>query len=177
MKYKDGFEPNIWDEKKVDGCRFVLGKKGKNTLICIGANPSKADENNSDMTINKLCQILANNGYDGYVMLNLYPLIAIKPDDLPKECDESIYEKNLKNIERILNEFSSSDILLCYGGVIKKRKYLKEICLKDILKLCKGRNIKCLGATKEDLPKHPSRISTKTKIIECNIDENDKIVI
>lgn len=110
-------------------------------------------------------------------MLNLYPLIATKPDDLPKECDESIHGQNLEIIKGILSEFSSSDILLCYGGVIKKRKYLKEICLKDILKLCKGRNIKCLGATKEDLPKHPSRISTKTKIIEYSIDENDKIVI
>ena len=174
MKYKEGFEPNVWDEKKVDGCRFVLGRKGKNTLICIGANPSKADENNSDMTMNKLCQILANKGYDGYVMLNLYPLIATKPDDLPKECDESIYSQNLEIIKRILSKFLSSDILLCYGDVLNKRKYLKEPCLKDILKLFDGHKIKCLGTTKNGLPKHPSRISTKSEIIDFKFKNDNK---
>ena len=174
MKYKEGFEPNIWDEKKVDGCRFVLGRKGKNTLICIGANPSKADENNSDMTMNKLCQILANNGYDGYVMLNLYPLIATKPDDLPKECDESIYSQNLEIIKRILSKFLYSDILLCYGDVLNKRKYLKEPCLKDILKLFDGHKIKCLGTTQKGSPKHPSRISTKSEIIDFKFKTDNK---
>ena len=174
MKYKEGFEPNIWDEKKVDGCRFVLGRKGKNTLICIGANPSKADENNSDMTMNKLCQILANNGYDGYVMLNLYPLIATKPDDLPKECDESIYSQNLEIIKRILSKFLSSDILLCYGVVLKKRKYLQK-CLDDIMALCDGRKLKCLDAiTNDGLPPHPSRKSKTIKIIDFEIKNDNK---
>ena len=43
--------------------------------------------------------IFENNGYDGFVMLNLYPLIATKLDGLPKESNERIYKKKLKNIK------------------------------------------------------------------------------
>lgn len=43
--------------------------------------------------MNRLCSIFENNGYDGFVMLNLYPLIATKLDGLPKESNEKIYKK------------------------------------------------------------------------------------
>ncbi|MBQ7134646.1 DUF1643 domain-containing protein [Campylobacter sp.] len=66
-KWKDGFKPDICD--KDEQCRYILGKKGKNTLICIGANPSVASGGECDATINNLCSILQNNGYNGFVML------------------------------------------------------------------------------------------------------------
>lgn len=48
--------------------------------------------------MNNLCQIIANNGYDGFVMLNLYPLIATISNELPKERDEQIHAKKpIKN--------------------------------------------------------------------------------
>lgn len=47
-KWKDGFEPDICD--KDEQCRYILGKKGKNTLICIGANPSVAESSECDAT-------------------------------------------------------------------------------------------------------------------------------
>ena len=92
-KWKDGFEPDICiiDEH----CRYVLGKKGNKTMICIGANPSVAKGNESDKTMNNICSILANNGYDGYAMINLYPLISTNPDEL-KDFDEKIHKTNLE---------------------------------------------------------------------------------
>ncbi|RAX55875.1 DUF1643 domain-containing protein [Helicobacter sp. 10-6591] len=168
-KWNDGFKPDICD--KDEQCRYVLGKKGKNTLICIGANPSVASDDKCDPTMNRLCSILQNNGYDGFVMLNLYPLIATNPDELPPDFDEKIHAKNLAKIEAVLAEFKS-DILLCYGGLLNMRKYLKEPCLKDILKLFDehkfdGHKIKCLGTTKNGLPKHPlGGIRKTTKIID-----------
>ena len=114
-KWKNGFEPDICiiDEY----CRYVLGKKGNKTMICIGANPSVAKSNESDKTMSNICSILANNGYDGYAMINLYPLISTNPDEL-KDFDEKIHKTNLEKIKAILAEFKNSDILLCYGVVL-----------------------------------------------------------
>ena len=70
-----------------------------------------------------------------YAMINLYPLISTNPDEL-KDFDEKIHKTNLEKIKAILTEFKNSDILLCYGDVLNKRKYLKEPCLKDILNVC-----------------------------------------
>ena len=161
-KWKDGFKPDICD--KDEQCRYVLGKKGKNTLICIGVNPSVASDDESDATMNHLCSILQNNGYDGFVMLNLYPLIATNPNELP-DFDEKIHAKNLAKIEAVLAEFKS-DILLCYGVLLKKPEYLQK-CLEAIMKLCKGRKLKCLDhITKDGYPPHPLGESKTIKIID-----------
>ena len=170
-KWKDGFKPDICD--KDEQCRYMLGKKGKNTLICIGANPSVASGSECDTTMNNLCSILQNNGYDGFVMLNLYLLIATNPDELA-DFDEKIHAKNSAKIKAVLAEYKNSDILLCYGVVLKKRKYLQK-CLDDILSLCSSRNIKCLDAiTKDGYPPHPSRKSNKIKIIDFKIKNDNK---
>ena len=102
-KWKDGFESDICDKDKQ--CRYMLGKKGKNTLICIGANPSIASGSECDATMNLLCAILENNGYDGFIMLNLYPLIATNPDDLPQVNHKDMNKKNnsVENLEWITN--------------------------------------------------------------------------
>ena len=170
-KWKDGFEPDICiiDEH----CRYVLGKKGNKTMICIGANPSVAESSECDATMNLLCAILENNGYDGFIMLNLYPLIVTNPDELA-DFDEKIHAKNLAKIKAVLAEYKNSDILLCYGVVLKKRKYLQK-CLDDILSLCNSRNIKCLDAiTKDGHPPHPSRKSKTIKIIDFKIKSDNK---
>ena len=123
--------------------------------------------------MNNLCSILQNNGYDGFVMLNLYLLIATNPDELA-DFDEKIHAKNLAKIKAVLAEYKNSDILLCYGVVLKKRKYLQK-CLDDILSLCSSRNIKCLDAiTKEGYPPHPSRKSKTIKIIDFKIKNDNK---
>nr|WP_321317325.1 DUF1643 domain-containing protein [uncultured Campylobacter sp.] len=93
-------------------------KNGKNTIICIGANPSVASGGECDATINNLCSILQNNGYDGFVMLNLYPLIATKLDNLPKESNERIYKK----FEKYKMVKSGADIT-CFFAI--KAKFLK----------------------------------------------------
>lgn len=151
----------------------MLGKKGNKTMICIGANPSVAESSECDATMNLLCAILENNGYDGFIMLNLYPLIVTNPDELA-DFDEKIHAKNLAKIKAVLAECKNSDILLCYGAVLKKRKYLQK-CLDDILSLCSSRNIKCLDAiTKDGYPPHPSRKSNKIKIIDFKIKTDNK---
>ena len=87
---------------------------------------------------------------------------------------KKIHKSNLEKIKAILAEYKNSDILLCYGVVLKKRKYLQK-CLDDILSLCNRRNIKCLDAiTKDGYPPHPSRKSKTIKIIYFKIKNDNK---
>lgn len=169
MKYPEDFEPDFCDCNKENNCRFVLAKKEtKNLLICIGVNPSKANKKESDATMNKLCEILKSNGYNGYVMLNLYPLINARPKNLPNNLEDKIYKQNLEKIKNILAEFTTSDILLCYGTQIKTRSYLSD-CLNEIKNFCTKRKLKCLGTTKYGFPKHPLYLKKNTKIIDFSV--------
>ncbi len=64
--------------------RFVLGTIGNNPLICFGINPSTAEPGNLDPTINYVSSIATSNGFDCFVMLNVYPQRATNPNSLLK---------------------------------------------------------------------------------------------
>jgi hypothetical protein len=65
VKYHLGCEPDFVVPSSYKNYRFVLGKHGKNPLICIGMNPSAAREEYSDKTVNKVIKNAIDNGYDG----------------------------------------------------------------------------------------------------------------
>ena len=138
--------------------RFSLLKEGKNVLIVIGFNPSTADKDKKDPTMGSVLYHAENNGYDGFVMLNLYPLRSTSPDKLPNEIDPVIHQQNIKHINSILSKYPESDILLAYGNLVHKRRYTKHIAneIKSILKENKRRTL-CLYKLKTGNPKHPLR--------------------
>lgn len=106
-----------------DKVRFTLGIKGVKTLIVFGVNPSVANSvyndpsNNkiSDPTINQVRIRAKTLGYDGFVMLNIYPQRATNPNNIDKTIDEILHKKNLQHIEEILSE---GDCLI-WGGLGK----------------------------------------------------------
>lgn len=155
-KWREGFEPNICDID--EKCRYILGKEGKNTLICIGVNPSMADKNKPDATMREILKIIEKNGYDSFIMINLYPLIKTNPNELPNEKNDKIHKENLNKIEEILNKYEKSDVLACWGDLITKRAYLLE-CSKDIIKLCEKykTSFKYLSLSNKGNPTHPMR--------------------
>ena len=115
-----------------DTVRYSLGTKGLKTLFCIGINPSTATKEKSDNTIRKLEKISYLHGYDSWIMLNIYPKRATDPDNLDKEFNKDIHEKNLQIIKKYVK--ANSDILCAWGNSINKRKYLKD-CLAAIYEL------------------------------------------
>ena len=125
----------------------------------------------SILTIKEGTEIIDKDAYADHTELKEAKL----PDSIIEMGASSFLRcTNLEKIKAILAEFKNSDILLCYGDVLNKRKYLKEPCLKDILKLFDGHKIKCLGTTQNGLPKHPSRISTKSEIIDFKFKNDNK---
>ena len=81
-----------------DSARFILGKSASNPLYVIGLNPSTANREKADTTVAKVAEVARRNGYEGFVMANLYPLRATDPHDLPVEHNARLSRSNLVEI-------------------------------------------------------------------------------
>lgn len=115
--------------------RYILGTKGKNPLICIGINPSTAEPDNLDNTLKSVERIADFNGYDSFIMFNVYPQRATVPDDMDKELNLHMHNENMKAFEYILSSYKDGykpAVWAAWGTVIEKRPYLKE-CVKDMV--------------------------------------------
>ena len=60
--------------------RYVLGTRGINPLICIGINPSTAAPDDLDNTLKSVQRIAEANGFDSFIMFNVYAQRATDPD-------------------------------------------------------------------------------------------------
>lgn len=150
----------LYENNEDNSARFVLGQifnpNGK-TLLCFGINPSTACPENLDNTIRKIISIGNYNGYENWIMLNVYPQRATNPDDMHLERDETLSKANLLYIKKIAEKYPNCDVLLAYGNLISKRNYLR-ICLDEILALLsteQGKKIKVIKLTKANNPVHP----------------------
>ena len=52
--------------------RYILGTRGLKPLICVGINPSTAAPDALDPTLQSAQRIALNNGYDSFLMFNVY---------------------------------------------------------------------------------------------------------
>lgn len=146
----------IYKHTKDNTSRFVLGETGTKNLICIGINPSTATPESLDNTLRKVQKFAFNNGYDGWIMLNVYPQRATNPKDIHTEIQISIHQENLKQLQLLIHEHPNFDIWASWGTLINKRPFLKT-CLKDVAEaLGLERNWLHLNElTKKGHPKHP----------------------
>ena len=76
--------------------RYILGTRGDHPLICIGINPSTAIPDRLDNTLKSAERIALYNGYDSFVMFNVYAQRATDPDDMEKELNPDLHRENLK---------------------------------------------------------------------------------
>ncbi|MBQ3549543.1 MAG: DUF1643 domain-containing protein [Clostridia bacterium] len=115
--------------------RYILGTRGKNPLICIGINPSTAEPDNLDNTLKSVERIARHNGYDSFIMFNVYPQRATDPDDMDPEFNAPMHEENMKAFEYILSSYGEGlkpAVWAAWGTIIEKRPYLKD-CVKDMI--------------------------------------------
>ncbi len=137
--------------------RFALVQKGKRTLFVIGLNPSTADSKTPDATMQSVLRIASYNGFDGFIMLNLYPYRATQPYNLPKEFDYALHQENLRQIKELLKDYTRVEVWLAFGANADKRDYLMQ-CFEDIKNIFEHYNPRwyCIGElTSKGFPKHP----------------------
>ena len=155
------YAPNFYSEY-----RYILGTRGKNPLICIGINPSTAKPDDLDNTLKSVERIAHGNGFDSFIMFNVYAQRATSPDDMEKTCNFTLHKENLKAFEYVLSISSKPAVWAAWGAIIEKRKYLPD-CVRDMVALGQqyGASWYCAGAiTKKGHPHHPLYLRKDEKI-------------
>jgi hypothetical protein len=133
--------------------RYTLGTLGSFPLICIGVNPSTASPEKLDNTIRSVERLAFGNGFDSWIMVNLYPLRETNPDLLPKEIDPVIHRRNLEQIERLLSA-TKPRIWAAWGTLISKRDFLRS-CLQELIPITRSYDCQWFSIGNESRSGHP----------------------
>ena len=146
------YAPNFYSEY-----RYILGTRGKNPLICIGINPSTAQPGDLDNTLKSVQRIAHGNGFDSFIMFNVYAQRATDPDAMEKTCNQQLHRENLEAFRYVLSIAEKPTVWAAWGTIIEKRDYLKD-CLKDMIEAGEeyGAQWVCAGSvSKKGHPHHP----------------------
>ena len=110
--------------------RYLLGTRGQRPLICVGINPSTAIPDRLDNTLKSAERIALHNGYDSFVMFNVYAQRATDPDDMERELNLVLHRENMKAFTWLLSQsITPPDIWAAWGAIIEKRPYLPAFVL------------------------------------------------
>ena len=162
------YAPNFYSEY-----RYILGTKGKNPLICIGINPSTAEPDNLDNTLKSVERIALGNGFDSFIMFNVYAQRATNPDTMERQCNLSLHQENLKAFRYVLSISETPTVWAAWGAIIEKRDYLAD-CVRDMVAVGQeyGANWCCAGAiSKKGHPHHPLYLRKDEKIKPFDIEQ------
>ena len=155
------YAPNFYSEY-----RYILGTRGQKPLICIGINPSTAQPDDLANTLKSVQRIALGNGYDSFLMFNVYAQRATDPDAMEKVCNPLLHRENMEAFRYVLSLSDSPAIWAAWGAVIEKRGYLKD-CVRDMLDIGRkyGAQWYCAGAiTKKGHPHHPLYLRKDEKL-------------
>ena len=146
------YAPNFYSEY-----RYILGTRGEKPLICIGINPSTARPDALDNTLKSVERIALHNGFDSFLMFNVYAQRATSPDDMERVCNEDLHRENMEAFRYVLGLSEAPAVWAAWGAIIEKRDYLPR-CLRDMLAAGEeyGARWFCAGAiSKKGHPHHP----------------------
>lgn len=152
--------------------RYALGTKGKRTLLCFGVNPSTASPDETDPTIKNVLKFAEKHGFDSYIMLNLSPERATKPNDMSAEKSLQAEADNFETIRGVFQHLAQQQdeitIWAAWGTLITKRVYLKE-SLCEIARQSKNYNskwVKMGKLSKDGHPHHPLYLANELEFDE-----------
>ena len=144
------YVPNFYSEY-----RYILGTKGDHPLICIGINPSTAKPDDLDRTLQSVERIALGNGYDSFMMFNVYAQRATSPDDMEIVFNDKMHEENMKAFRNILSlSKRPPDVWAAWGAIIEKRDYLAK-CVLDMVKAGEEFGAKWYTCGKRSIKGHP----------------------
>ena len=114
--------------------RYILGTRGDHPLICIGVNPSTAAPDALDNTLKSVERIARHNGYDSFIMFNVYAQRATRPQDMDRERNDALHRENLAAFRYVLSRSrdAAPSVWAAWGSVIEQRPYLPR-CVEDLI--------------------------------------------
>ena len=155
----------VWERAADGSARYVLGTVGENPLVCFGINPSTAVPGALDPTLKRVRRFAADNGFDSWTMLNVYPQIATDPNDLHRHYSPELKAENERHISEMIAGRPLT-LLAAWGALIEKRPYLRGL-LADLLQVTSASGCEwvSLGApTKNGHPSHPLYLASVTPL-------------
>ena len=152
--------------------RYILGTRGKKPLICIGINPSTAQPGCLDNTLKSVERIALGNGFDSFLMFNVYAQRATDPNAMERQCNPALHRENMAAFRYVLSISDAPAVWAAWGSIIEKRDYLKK-CLLDMLQIGKEYSASwcCAGqVTKKGHPHHPLYLKKDEKLKAFDIE-------
>ena len=165
------YVPNTYSEY-----RYILGTKGVRPLVCIGINPSTAEPDNLDNTLKSVERIALGNGYDSFIMFNVYAQRATRPSDMEKELNQTLHRENMRAFEYImsLSKDSAPAVWAAWGTIIEERDYLPA-CVREMIEIGKKYSARWYTAgarsKKAGHPHHPLYLSKASKLDDFDVRE------
>lgn len=167
------FVPNHYDEY-----RYILGTRGENPLICYGINPSTAAPDALDNTLKSAERIALHNGFDSFIMLNVYAQRATNPDDMEKHFNAQLHAENMKAFSYALQlcKGERPTVWAAWGNIVEKRQYLNA-CLRELIAVGNAHNARWVSAGKISVkghPHHPLYLKKDTPLADFDMETYQK---
>ena len=145
------YVPNFYSEY-----RYILGTRGSKPLICVGINPSTAAPDDLDNTLKSVERVAHHNGYDSFIMFNVYAQRATNPDDMELTYNQELHRENMRAFDYALSldQAASPAVWAAWGTIIEKRPYLPG-CVRDRIEIGKRRGARWFSAGKRSKKGHP----------------------
>lgn len=155
--------------------RYLLGTRGKNPLICIGINPSTAAPGDLDNTLKSVERIATGNGFDSFLMFNVYAQRATRPEDMDRDCNQVLHRENMAAFRFVLEQVGEGyapAVWAAWGTILEKRPYLPS-CVRDMIDIGKtyGARWLCAGkCSKKGHPHHPLYLRKDEQVRPFNVE-------
>lgn len=162
------YAPNFYSEY-----RYILGTRGQKPLICIGINPSTARPGALDPTLKSVERIALGNGFDSFIMFNVYAQRATSPDDMEWVLNDELHRENMRAFDYILSLSERPTVWAAWGTVIEKRDYLWD-CLQEMIAIGQehgARWVKCGRVSAAGHPHHPLYLRADSRIEDFPVEE------
>ena len=146
--------------------RYLLGTRGRNPLICVGINPSTAAPDALDNTLKSVERLAVFNGYDSFLMFNVYAQRATRPKDMERQRNEFLHRENMAAFDYILSLSSQPSVWAAWGNIIEERPYLIP-CVRDMIAIGATRGARWFSAgprSKRGHPHHPHYLRRDTPL-------------
>ena len=153
--------------------RYILGTRGERPLICVGINPSTARPDDLDNTLKSVQRIALGNGYDSFLMFNVYAQRATDPDTMERECNLALHRENMEAFRYLMSLGKEPTVWAAWGAIIEKRDYLAD-CVGDMLRISREYGAKwvCAGPiSKKGHPHHPLYLRKDEKLKEFDTEQ------
>ena len=131
--------------------RYILGTRGEKPLICIGINPSTARPGALDPTLKSVERIALGNGFDSFIMFNVYAPRATSPDDMEWVLTADLHRENMRAFDYYLWD-----------------------CLQDMIAIGQGHDarwVKCGKTSAAGHPHHPLYLRADSPIEDFPVEQ------